>query len=259
MKKFIALYLFINSTRAPGSAGIQAEALANWCTENGVANYRYFADHETQTTIKGEEMNVRAALNRLMGKVKKQKVSQVVCFEMDQIGGSMLERRLVLETCKNHSTPMIALTRDEVNCSGESVFPASEDQAAQAEGFAGADENEIILKGESADYSDAGPQAVTESSEGSAQLVAPAGPLNKAKKRGRKMTRNVRLINQLLDDGQSLSKIARAAGCSRATVQLQKKLWIALKAVSDVTTEPPLKVPNSNPQSLPNFSGLTYA
>jgi len=231
MKKFTALYIFINATRAPGSAGIQAEALANWCIENGVKNYRYFADHENVTTIEGEEMNVRAALNRMMAKVKKQKVSQVVCFELDQLGNSTFERRFVLDACKNLSTPVIAIT-------GASEL---EDVRKEIDRWVfGIDDSipptEVVPDSVSVDISD--------------EIDVTTAVKKPAKKRGRKMTRNVTLINQLLNDGQSLSKIANAAGCSRATVQLQKKLWSAAKEAVALVIESQLKVPDRLPDGL---------
>lgn len=231
MKKFTALYIFINATRAPGSAGIQAEALANWCIENGVKNYRYFADHENVTTIEGEEMNVRAALNRMMAKVKKQKVSQVVCFELDQLGNSSVEQRLVLDACKNLSTPVIAITGaselEDVRKEIDRWVFGIEDSVQPTE---------VVPDSVSVDISD--------------EIDVTTAVKKPAKKRGRKMTRNVTLINQLLNDGQSLSKIAKAAGCSRATVQLQKKLWSAAKEAVALVIESQLKVPDRLPDGL---------
>jgi DNA invertase Pin-like site-specific DNA recombinase len=243
MKKFTALYVFISATRAPGSAGIQAEALANWCIENGVKNYRYFADHENVTTIKGEEMNVRAALNRMLAKVKKQKVSQVVCFESDQLGNSPLERSFVLDTCKNLSTQLVCLSDD------------SELEDVQKE-----IDRQVFGIDESVPPTEGVPEIV---SVGISSEIDVTTDIKKpAKKRGRKMTRNVPLINQLLDEGQSLSKIAKAAGCSRATVQLQKKIWSAAKEEVTLVTESPLKVPDRLPgylaeqNSVPSSSSL---
>ena len=231
MKKFTALYIFINATRSPGSAGIQAEALANWCIENGVKNYRYFADHENVTTIEGEEMNVRAALNRMMAKVKKQKVSQVVCFELDQLGNSSVEQRLVLGACKNLSTPVIAIT-------GASEL---EDVRKEIDRW-------VFGIEDSVQPTEVVPDIV--SFDISNEIEATTDIKKPAKKRGRKMTRNVTLINQLLNDGQSLSKIAKAAGCSRATVQLQKKLWSAAKEAVALVIESQLKVPDRLPDGL---------
>ena len=232
MKKFTALYIFINSTRAPGSAGVQVEALANWCHAKGITNYRYFADHESETTNNGEEMNVRAALNRMLSKVKKQKVSQVICFETEQIGDSPSEKNLVLETCNNHSTPVIAVSDakifDEV---GPEILPPP----------IVVQEHESILA--QAENSDSAEVSVENESERSPPKKATG------KKRGRKLTRNVNLINQLLDAGESLSRIAKTAGCSRATVQLQKKLWRAEKEAVAVEIEPPLRVPDGPPAS----------
>ena len=176
-------------------------------------------------------MNVRAALTRMMAKVKRQKVSQVVCFELDQVGSSPQERRFVLDACKNLSTPIVPLTGSSeiedvwkeidrwMSGSGDAAPPASQE-----------------LETDSAELANTG--------DASTELMKPAI------KRGRKVTRNVALINQLLSDGQSLSKIAKAAGCSRATVQLQKKIWSAENAAASPVIEPPLKVPDRLPDCL---------
>jgi DNA invertase Pin-like site-specific DNA recombinase len=231
MKKFTALYIYINAARAPGSAGIQAEALSNWCIENGVTNYRYFADHENVTTIEGEEMNVRAALTRMVAKVKKQKVSQVVCFELDQLGSSPLEQRFVLDTCNNLSTPVVSLA-------GPSPL---EDVQKGIDRW-------VFKTDESVPPAEVVTEIVSVLPDDEMELTTDIKM--PPKKRGRKMTRNVNLINQLLDEGQSLSKIAKAAGCSRATVQLQKKIWSRAKESVAHVTEPPLKVPDRLPASL---------
>ena len=196
-------------------------------------------------------MNVRAALNRMMAKVKKQKVSQVVCFELDQLGSSHLERRFVLDTCKNLSTPVVSLSGasqlEDVQKEIDRLVFGIDNSAPPTEGVP-----EIV----SVDISN--------------EIKVTTNIKKPAKKRGRKMTRNVTIINGLLDDGQSLSKIAKAAGCSRATVQLQKKLWSAAKKPVTLMTESPLKVPDrlpgylaeqdsvSTPLSL-NAGALVYA
>lgn len=196
-------------------------------------------------------MNVRAALTRMMAKVKKQKVSQVVCFELAQLGSSPLEQSFALDTCNNLSTPVFSLAgpsrlEDIQKEIDRWVFKTDESVPA-------AEVVTVIL-----------PVLPDDEMELTTDIK------KTAKKRGRKMTRNVNLINQLLDEGQSLSKIAKAAGCSRATVQLQKKIWSADKATTALVTEPPLKVPDclsdsfiehdaaSNPSSL-NVGVPVYA
>ncbi len=228
MKKFTALYIFIDANRAPGSAGIQAEALSNWCVENGVTDYRYFADHQNVTTNEGKDMKVRAALDRMMAKVKKQKVSQVLCFELDRLGDRPSERRLVLQTCRNLSTPVVSLAGP----------PQLEDVMKEIDRWVfGIDDSPPLLM-----------EQLTPEKAETALEVAPLKDIKEPpKKRGRKMTRNVTLINRLLDEGQSLSKIAKAAGCSRATVQLQKKIWTATNQQIETADELPLQVPDRLP------------
>lgn len=195
--------LYIRVSTQDQNTESQTVALTDWCSKQGIFNYEIFTDHG----ISGAKES-RPALNRMMERVERGEVEQVIVFSFSRFARSVSHLLKALEKFREKSVRFNSITEalDTNSPMGLALFTILGALAQM--------EREIIRN----------------------RVIA--GLKNarlKGKHIGRVRKRNDMLIHSLLDANLSFREIARIAVCSHGSVSAAKKEWLAKKAAIKAT------------------------
>lgn len=197
----VAAYARVSTAEQSQGLEAQLRALREYCEQNKIENYEFFAD-ENQSGAKA----TRPALDRMMKAVEAGEIETVVVFAFSRYARSVSHMLKGLEVMKKAGTNFVSLTEKiDLNTSLGNVVFIIISAMAQLERDLISERVRNGLKNAKA----------------------------KGKRIGRVRKRNSALIESLLEAGLSYREIARIAKCSHGSVHAQKQEWLAKKAEAE--------------------------